>query len=87
MFNDPQYRTTYISRPYGKWVSYKQNGEEDTPEGIYRGDGKKWNKLVKECQIDDFIANSWYDALKENCSSSQANNNTGIMKTKQIYLL
>ena len=57
MFNDPQYRTTYISRPYGKWVSYKQNGEEDTPEGIYRGDGKKWNKLVKECQIDDFIAN------------------------------
>jgi len=49
MFNDPQYRSTYISRPYGKWVSYKQNGEEDTPEGIYRGDGKKWNKLVKEC--------------------------------------
>ena len=44
MFNDPQYRSVYISRPYGKWVSYKSNGEEENPEGIYKGDGKKWNK-------------------------------------------
>ena len=57
MFNDPLYRNVYISRPYGKWVSYKPNGEEENPEGIYKGDSKKWNKLVKEYKIEDFIDN------------------------------
>jgi hypothetical protein len=38
-------------------VSYRPNGEEENPEGIYKGDSKKWNKLVKEYKIEDFIEN------------------------------
>ena len=45
---------TLISRPYGKWAHYNSEGEMVCPEGIYRGDQKQWNKIVREMKIDSF---------------------------------
>lgn len=37
----------WVSRPYGKFAHYFKDGSFKTPEGIYHGNDKIWNKCIK----------------------------------------
>ena len=37
----------WVSRPYGKFSHYFKDGSFKSPDGLYRGDDKEWNKCVK----------------------------------------
>lgn len=49
--------STIMSRPYGKWVEYSQDGFEIHTAGLYRGDEKEWDRLIKQQPITDFTEN------------------------------
>lgn len=48
---------TIVSRPYGKFAHYFKDGSFRTPDGIYHGNDKVWNKMIRQKQNVDFMAN------------------------------
>lgn len=46
-----------VSRPYGKFAHYYKDGSFKTPDGIYQGNFKEWNHMLKERQINDYLRN------------------------------
>jgi len=48
---------TYVSRPYGKFAHYYKDGSFKTPDGLYFGNDRVWNKIVRPQQNKDFITN------------------------------
>lgn len=37
-----------VSRPYGKFAHYYKDGSFKTPDGLYHGNDKYWNRLIKQ---------------------------------------
>ena len=46
-----------VSRPHGKFAHYFKDGSFKTPDGIYKGTDKVWNKLVRAKNNHDFVKN------------------------------
>jgi len=47
-----------LSLPNGNWAMYFKDGREECPEGVYMGNQKQWNRLVKIEKIRSFAKNT-----------------------------